>query len=502
LVTVRIQVHAHLTIIIRFPMIGGDNKSLQADQFLLAEQRCACCTLKNTQWGTDINVARLTVGGRVCLHVDAVDSLYSYILDGTVKNWGAVTKAGTILWAWRKLKEHSGCSSFPTQTHGNADAHILIMRHLATRMNITDTVGDWTETDRKHIFHRYASLMVLDNQLNSTTRIYPIVPGYPIDEIVCKVPTLHGVLRWFKSIIIDIVLNTVEGGVKRDAFSAKLLGVISPNQSWFNFFYAWMLRFIISNESAWEGAPRHAKKLRVLMYSFVATCRLRDHTPVRLVKLAVACQLLHAFTQSLSDRVFAPSGVTAVSGKHAGKDLTDKKTLWRHFLCAHLLPELMSALSRNEGRASEEGLEFFVGELQRIFRTRAVNASTDHVRVHSIHSTKQQYKARYGRSRDRQVFLPYDPAERGTILMPTLSAIRGSVVALLQFVTDQGWGEFIHYRGDVVFLSSEPPGDRSWQTLQDCYDVLCGCSADALCECHASSHSHPAESSSRPHWLL
>jgi hypothetical protein len=244
-----------------------------------------------------------------------------------VKNWGGPYKEGSILWAYRQLREHAGCSLFPTQIHGNADAHLLILLHIATRLCITTVISDWLPVERQVIEHRYAAIMTLDNQLNSTA-LYPINPGFSIDCIHIKVPSLHGLLRWHKSIILDCVLQTVEGGAQRDALSASLLRVISPTQTWYNFLYAWMLREIISTESAWKDAPQFARQLRVLMYSFIAICRKRNHTPVRLVKLAVACQLLHPFMQSHTDTLFAPSGVTAVAGKHKEKNLTDSKTLF------------------------------------------------------------------------------------------------------------------------------------------------------------------------------
>jgi hypothetical protein len=503
--TLEIQIHKHLTLTIRFGLLGGDNKSLQADQYLLAEQRCGSCTLSHEQWGLRIDTDCLTVGGRVRMYIDALDSLYLYILDGTVKNWGDPSKPGTIFWAWRVLKEHAGCSSFPTQTHGNADAHLLIMRHLATRRGVTDIDNDWTDVDRQRIFHHYASLMTLDNQLNKTVVVYPISPGYSIDRISIKVPTLHGTMKWFKSVLVDCVLNSVEGGVRRDALSDALLGVISETQTWFNFFYAWHLRAIITAEHAWELAPPFARQIRVLMYSFVAICRLRNHTAARLIKLAVACQLLHSFMQSQSDRLFAPSGVTAVSGRHAGRDLTDKKTLWRHMLCGHLLRELMRALRRSEARAAEEGLEHFVGQLQDILRKRGRNWNDDLAKADVLQTQKQNFNARHppSRSNATPLKLPHDPAEKGTMLMPTLANIRTSVVALLQFIVDQGWSEFIHYRGDVVFISLLPPPDQPWCTLQDTFDLLCGCSPSVPCVCHARNLSHPdASSVSRPNWLL
>jgi hypothetical protein len=54
--TVEFQIHANLTLRIRITLVGGDNKSLQADQFLLADQRCASCTAPSRQWGLNINV--------------------------------------------------------------------------------------------------------------------------------------------------------------------------------------------------------------------------------------------------------------------------------------------------------------------------------------------------------------------------------------------------------------------------------------------------------------
>jgi hypothetical protein len=103
------------------------------------------------------------VGGRVRLYVDCLDSLWLYISRGVVKNWGGPYKEGSILWAYRQLREHAGCNSFPTQIHGNADAHLLILLHIATRLCITTVISDWLPVERQVIEHRYAAIMTLDN---------------------------------------------------------------------------------------------------------------------------------------------------------------------------------------------------------------------------------------------------------------------------------------------------------------------------------------------------
>ena len=134
LVNTIIVIHANLSLVFFVAMLGGDNKSLQADLFLLEKQRCACCLLPDSAWGGDIHIEKLTIGARVLLFVDSLDSLHALIIEGVVRTWGSVSKPWSILWAWGILKTHAGCNSFPTQVHGNANAHTMILSHIAKRM--------------------------------------------------------------------------------------------------------------------------------------------------------------------------------------------------------------------------------------------------------------------------------------------------------------------------------------------------------------------------------
>jgi hypothetical protein len=488
-------------------MIGGDSKSLQADQYLLDQQRCAACTDPAEGWGSDIFIEAITVGERVRLFIDALDSLYILIQEGTVKTWGGVSKPGTVMWAWNILKKHAGCNSFPTQVDGNLQAHRMMMQYIATRLHITESITQWSESILMTVSNHYSILMTLENQINSTFIVHPLEPGYCVDHIVAKVPTLHCTFRWFKSIILDFCLNTAKGGQVRTDFSDTLLAVISPAQGWLSFMYAWMIKHIIAASDAWSSAPQLAQQARVMMYTILATCRLRDHTPARLIQFAVACQLLDPFMRARAHMLYKPSGVTAVTGKHTQKDLTFARTLWRHLICAHLLPELLRAVKRRETRLSEEGLEKLVGSLQSFFRTRGANdKGVDMTRTDSFQTTSDDLNARYStgrRSKSRPLNIVIDPAERGTVVMPTLCELREPINALLSWIRGRYPG-FIHFRGDAVFISPTPPeAGQSWSQLLTRFDVLCGCDRIpyAPCVCHADESSMPSPVTAEPEWL-
>ena len=173
--------------------------------------------------------------------------------------------------------------------------------------------------------------LFLEKQINTNTVIHPLQPGYPIDSIVVKVPSLHGMFKWFKSTTFDFCLNSAKSG-PRKVLSATLLALISPSQTWLSFFYAWMLKKIVAKAEAWSNAPPLARQARVLMYTIIATCRLRSHTPARLIQLGVACQLLNPFMQSQAHLLHPPSGVTASTNKNKKRDLTTLQTLWKHMV--------------------------------------------------------------------------------------------------------------------------------------------------------------------------
>jgi hypothetical protein len=496
------RIHENLTFSLTMDLIGSDSKMLGLELYLTEKHRCGMCRNPDHDWSScHFATPKISVGKRQLWYMDVIDTLVMLIERGVVKNLGKVSVVGSIRWAWSILKPHAGCNAFSTHTHGNLDAHVMMMKHLATRMGFTDQVEHWSESERAHVEHRYATIMTFDAQLCDISYIYELLPGYDITDLHVKVPTLHGVMRRCRSIMLDIVLNLVPGGAARNKLSNAFLSLISPNQTWYSHFYAWMMRRMISCESAWDGAPMVAQQVRMLMYSLIAICRLRDHTPARFIKLAVSCALLDPFLRSKSGLRYAPSGITAVAGGHKAKDLTLIDTLWKHTVEGHLVAEIIAYPMRSEARASEESTEKAVGEMKAAHVERGAHNKTDLTWTEGVQSRRETHRARFTRKTKRHAMtMSHDPATRGTILVPTLSALKGPILSLIEFV--QQYDGFIHYRGDVVIISGEPVPDTSWEVLLQTFDILCGCTADARCECHAHPAAHPSQAFALPEWLI
>jgi hypothetical protein len=493
--------HATLAFTIRFVHVGGDNKSLEADLWLLANQRCACCITPVEDWDTaQCFTPIISIGHRSRLYIDALDSLMHYIETGVVRNVGDTRKVGTILWAWDILKRHAGCNALPTETHGNRAAHLMMLHHLGTRMCIDSS--QWTDDDRTFVTQRYSALMMLDADLHTDqTRWYPLVCDFDIDVIFPKVPTLHSFMRWFKSILIDYVLNTAIGGKPRKLLSKILLHVISKKdtQSWYSHLYAWHIREIVLTADAWSAVPQYADAVRVMMSDIIHVTRLSQHSTMRMIRVAFACTMLDPYIRSTSGRLHPASGISA---GHDDKDLTFKDTLWKHQVTCHLCSEMLLYPGRVECRVSEEALEHMVGLIQRLHRGRGSSRNSDITRLDPKLDGDEEYRARYRErpQRPAQDRLITDPGDRGWIIMRTLSAdLRPSIAYIVSVAEGL---DLVQYRGDAVFITNQVITDLPWAELMLSHDILCACVESELCPAHADETSIPTIVQNEFKWFL
>jgi hypothetical protein len=126
--------------------------------------------------------------------------------------------------------------------------------------------------------------------------------------------------------------------------------------------------------------------------------------------------------------------------------------------------------------------------------------NTDIQRVEGVQMHKEDYRAgNTTKTKRHAMTITHDPAERGSILMPTLCDLKADVRSLLRFVAR--FDSFVHYRGDVVFISQTPVPDVAWITLLETNDILCGCTPKAQCDCHANVLAHPSRATAVPEWL-
>jgi hypothetical protein len=422
-----------------------------------------------------------------------------HIEQGLVNKVGDARKVGTILWAWGILKRHAGCNALPTETHGNRAAHLMMLHHLGTRMCIDHE--EWTEDERSMVIQRYSALMMLDADLHSEpTRWYPLMCEYPIDVIYPKVPTLHSFMRWFKSILIDYVLNTVPGG-ERKILSRTLLHVVSENdrQSWYSHLYAWHVREIVLASAAWSDVPSYAQVVRVMMSDIIHVTRLSQHSTMRMIRVAFACTMLDPYIRSTSSRLYDASGVSA---GHEDKDLTFKDTLWKHQVTCHLCSEMLLYPGRCECRVSEEALEQLVGTIQRMHRARGASRNADITRLDPLLDGDEEYRARYRdrpkrRAEDR---LTADPGERGWVIMPTVSTDLRSSIAYIIAVAEGL--SLVQFRGDAVFITNQDITGLTWQQIMLTHDILCACCESEMCAAHADPNAIPTIVQSEYKWFL
>jgi hypothetical protein len=186
------HLHQNLTFSLTIDMIGSDSKMLGLELYLTKQRRCGMCCIPDNEWPRcHFATPKLSVGQRQLLYLDVMDTLMVLIEQGDLKNLGSVKKVGTIRWGLGILKSHAGCNGFSTHTHGNRDAHVMLMKHLASRMGFSSQIEQWSESEREHVEHRYATIMTFDAQMSDISYIYDLHAGYDITSLHLTFPDIH-----------------------------------------------------------------------------------------------------------------------------------------------------------------------------------------------------------------------------------------------------------------------------------------------------------------------
>ena len=115
----------------------------------------------------------------------------------------------------------------------------------------------------------------------------------------------------------------------------------------------------------------------------------------------------------------------------------------------------------------------------------------------------RDFRARYAMEPKNRTPLriTHDPGARGWIIVPTLPSIYPRIRSVVASIIETD-PDLIHYRGNILIISPNPPAHVPWEQLLVSHDVLCACTTEAPCDCHMTDGRCPSLATDTPSWMI
>jgi hypothetical protein len=141
------------------------------------------------------------------------------------------------------------------------------------------------------------------------------------------------------SLFVDFFARSIERGQARERFLQSLLRSISKSaRSFFDHYYAYSGRLVISNQRAFDVCPPAFRQFRKLVLRLFVLPYLRSLSLLQQATLSASCFHFAPSLSILTPRLLAPT-----STENIGKDLTIRPSLYKHMF-VHLRAQVSSAV--------------------------------------------------------------------------------------------------------------------------------------------------------------